>query len=278
MSIFGWGKKVFLTEEKYNENLEKQLILTPSTLHVLEKHGVAFESYLKLEFFFITNKKAKARHLATALRDKDYSIEQIQKNDKGDWFVSGWSTRVNMSKYSMLVWTQEMCEIGFKFDCSFDGWGTLSENNEGIDVDEKLTGDQCYNRALDLYKNGQYLEALSYFSVATKQNPKDFEAFYSRAVTKSALNNKEGAIADYSKAIDLKPDYESALVNRAAERDDLGDHQGAIEDYDAVLKIKPESALAYLNRGNSFYYMEEMEHACQSWKAASLLGDETATE
>ena len=278
MGIFSWGDEPFLDEPSRIDGLKRQLALTPHTLKELSKHGVTIDSYLKLELFFYTNKKAKANGLAKALKAKGYSIDQIKKGEDGAWLVSGWSNRMNMSNYSVMAWVQEMCEVGFNHDCEFDGWGTSPKEMNRIEVDEKLSGDNCYNQALDLYREGKHLSALAYFSRAIELNDQDFEAYYSRAVTKGELNNKEGAIADYTSAIKIKPDYESALGNRGADIHDLGDYEGAIADYNALLKINPKSTLAFRNRGNTYYCQEQLTKACEDWKTAASYGDESAKE
>ncbi|MFC3562039.1 ribonuclease E inhibitor RraB [Pedobacter jamesrossensis] len=34
------------------------------------------------------------------------------------------ATKMKMTDEVVKQWTKQMCELGYKFDCEFDGWGT----------------------------------------------------------------------------------------------------------------------------------------------------------
>ncbi|HBE16890.1 MAG TPA: hypothetical protein DDW51_04565, partial [Cyanobacteria bacterium UBA11367] len=55
--------------------------------------------------------------------------------------------------------------------------------------------------------------------------------YYNRGVARSALGDKEGAIADYNQAIDINPNDAEAYNNRGVARSALGDKEGEIADY-----------------------------------------------
>jgi tetratricopeptide (TPR) repeat protein len=59
----------------------------------------------------------------------------------------------------------------------------------------------------------------------------------------------KGAIADYTKAIELKPDYAEAYFSRGYARKSQGDLGGAMGDYTKAIELKPDFAWAYNNRG-----------------------------
>ena len=58
----------------------------------------------------------------------------------------------------------------------------------------------------------------------------------------------DGAIADYTKAIELKPDDAGAYNNRGNAKQTKGDLDGAIADYTKAIELKPDDAGAYCNR------------------------------
>ena len=94
----------------------------------------------------------------------------------------------------------------------------------------------------------KYLEAIAIYNdlIRTKS---DAYAYYNRGVAKSALGNKQGAIADYDRAIAINPQYANAYLNRGNAKSALGNKQGAIGDFDQVIAINPQDAEAYINRG-----------------------------
>ena len=64
-------------------------------------------------------------------------------------------------------------------------------------------------------------------------------------------NDLEGAISDYTKAIEVQPnDYEN-YYNRGVARLTKGDNDGAIEDFSRAIEMSPQFPLAYNNRGNA---------------------------
>ena len=77
----------------------------------------------------------------------------------------------------------------------------------------------------------------------------DAEAYYNRGIAKRAKGDLDGAIADYTKAIELKPDYAVAYSNRGAAKQAKGDLDGAIADFTKAIELKPDYPHAYVNRG-----------------------------
>ncbi len=84
----------------------------------------------------------------------------------------------------------------------------------------------------------------------------------------------KGAIADYTKAIEINPQYADAYNNRGAAKYSLKDTQGAIADYNKAIEINPQLALAYYNRGNAKHGLRDQPGACADYKKAVSLGDQ----
>lgn len=77
-----------------------------------------------------------------------------------------------------------------------------------------------------------------------------------RGLTRFGKGDLAGALADYSRAIELDPQMAEAFINRGKARKIRGDLDGAIEDYERALAIDPHLAFnnrdipqAYTNRG-----------------------------
>jgi tetratricopeptide (TPR) repeat protein len=76
-------------------------------------------------------------------------------------------------------------------------------------------------KALDYYSKGNckkllndYQGAISDFTKAIKYNPNFAEAYYRRGSTKILLNDNEGALSDYDKAVELNPELAKALNHK----------------------------------------------------------------
>ena len=116
---------VFVSEPEFNANRTKQITMAPQTTEQLHGYGVTDESRLKLEYFFYTNTKEKAEELARDLASRGYnSNHDVAAGDPSLFVITGWTTPLQMSNEVVTAWTGEMCDLGYKFDCEFDGWGT----------------------------------------------------------------------------------------------------------------------------------------------------------
>ena len=65
------------------------------------------------------------------------------------------------------------------------------------------------------------------------------EAINHRGLQKRAKGDLDGALADYSRAIELKPDLAAAWTYRAAIRRENGDLPGALADRNTSLELNP---------------------------------------
>ena len=103
------------------------------------------------------------------------------------------------------------------------------------------------------YKTGDYVGAIADYTKAIQLKPNDAVIYYNRGLAKDKLNQHFAAITDYDSAIHLKPDYVDAYNNRGLMKSKLGQHFAAIADFDMALRLKPDYALAYYNRGLEKY-------------------------
>ena len=79
-------------------------------------------------------------------------------------------------------------------------------------------------------------------------HPQNAIAYVMRGTAKAQLHDNQGAIEDYTTAIELNPRLVLAYNNRGNLRQHFGDVDGAISDFTNVLTINPQSPIAYNNR------------------------------
>ena len=119
------GSGQFVSEQQFKNNTTKQMQMTPQTMEQLRKINVTADMELKLEYFFYTNTADKAELFATELEKLQYTVQHgPSAGDKKLFIVTGWTTKMKMADSIVADWTKQMCELGYKFDCDFDGWGT----------------------------------------------------------------------------------------------------------------------------------------------------------
>jgi Tfp pilus assembly protein PilF len=86
------------------------------------------------------------------------------------------------------------------------------------------------------------------FNRAIQLDPNSARAYNNRGATKSELGDKRGAIDDYNRAIALAPKFAEAFYNRGAAKYQLGDKRGALTDFNLAIALDPKSAMAYYSR------------------------------
>lgn len=127
----------FVSETAFNSNSDKQMQMTPQTLDQLRKFNVTADKELKLEYFFYTNTPDKAEKLASEIGKLNYTVQHgVSAGDKKLFIVTGWTTKMKMADEVVKQWTKQMCELGYKFDCEFDGWGTDPSQNDKTETTE----------------------------------------------------------------------------------------------------------------------------------------------
>lgn len=120
----------FVRRRQFIENQKMQIHLAPVVLDHLRDHGFSDERELKVEFFFYSKTQANADALAHELRELNYEVE-IGKSagNKKLFLINGWTVKMKMDDKTVQHWAEEMCELGFKFDSNFDGWGTTPDQD-----------------------------------------------------------------------------------------------------------------------------------------------------
>lgn len=127
-NIFRGKPMKFISDRQYKDNLSTQLSMSPQTVEQLRSYGVTENEFLKLEYFFYTNTLEKAETLSRELSSMGYSTEFSDfADDDNIKIITGWTSPTLMTNEKILEWTESMCDIGYKHDCEFDGWGTTPE-------------------------------------------------------------------------------------------------------------------------------------------------------
>ena len=87
-----------------------------------------------------------------------------------------------------------------------------------------------------------------------------------------------GAIADYTKAIEIDPNYDLAYAFRGVSKYYLEDYYGAIADYTKAIEIDPDFDYAYGSRANAKRALGDSNGYCADMKEAARLGNDDAVK
>lgn len=118
-----------------------------------------------------------------------------------------------------------------------------------------------YNRAVGRTETGDFNGALADYTRAIELDPELAEAYLNRGYAHDLLGNIPEAMDDYSQAIALAPDLGMAYFNRSSARLAIGDFRGAIADSTRAIELDANAALAYVNRGAAELRLGEYDEA-----------------
>jgi tetratricopeptide (TPR) repeat protein len=124
------------------------------------------------------------------------------------------------------------------------------------------------------YKQGDYQGAIAEYTLAIQFAPNIALAFSCRGDAYHKLGQEEKAMADYNQAIAINPTIAIAYYRRgnlyySAKKYDL-----AVAEYNLAIDRKPEFALAYVNRGCANRELYGDREGVKDWQLAAKMFQE----
>ena len=135
-----------------------------------------------------------------------------------------------------------------------------------------------YNRQGNrYYQQGEFEKALAAYDSSVRLAPDGGLTYLLRANVLSAAERHEEAIADYDKAIShvavgRRRILDSAHFNRGNSKAAVGDLDGAVEDYTQAIEQNPERPGYYYNRGNAYFDLYRFSEAVGDYDQAIRSG------
>jgi tetratricopeptide (TPR) repeat protein len=93
--------------------------------------------------------------------------------------------------------------------------------------------------------------ALADFTKALEIHSGCHEAWNHRGAVRHLLGDRAGALTDFNRALQIRPDYAEAYNNRGIVRHALGDPSGALANFDRALELLPSYAQALSSRATT---------------------------
>jgi tetratricopeptide (TPR) repeat protein len=111
-----------------------------------------------------------------------------------------------------------------------------------------------------------------YFAKTMDRDPDLAFAYIFQGVVRSELmDDRQGAIDSYDRAIQLQPDRADTYYLRGKTRYKLNNTQGAIDDFDRVIKFQPDYINAYISRGVIRATLDDKKAAIDDFRKAAEL-------
>jgi Tfp pilus assembly protein PilF len=100
--------------------------------------------------------------------------------------------------------------------------------------------------------------------------------YFAEGLTKFDANDLKGALAAFTKAIELDPTYAKAYANRANTYDSLRQPERGLPDANEAIRLSPQLSMAYLIRGNCYEDMHQHKRAIEDYDEAIRLDPKNA--
>jgi tetratricopeptide (TPR) repeat protein len=110
-------------------------------------------------------------------------------------------------------------------------------------------------------------------------NDQDAILAFNEGNQKYSSGDIDGAMASYTKAIELNPSYYKAYNNLGIlKASALKNFPEAIADFTKAIEIDPNLPDAWLSRGTCWLGLKQLDKACPDWRKAQSLGNTQATQ
>jgi lipoprotein NlpI len=151
---------------------------------------------------------------------------------------------------------------------------TFDDKNKARVLKTECTVGHYLTSAANKEADGDHDGAIADYSHAIELDNKSADTYVSRGEAKESKGDLEGAIADYDQAIKLDPKNSAAYSGRASVKTTRNDLDGAIADYSRIIDFDSKSSDAYINRGAVFYAKTSWKEALDDFRHAMELGDD----
>jgi tetratricopeptide (TPR) repeat protein len=149
--------------------------------------------------------------------------------------------------------------------------GAMSDFNLAIE-NQPENASYYYNRGNLYLKTNQKDLALADFEKTIQLNPEHKPAFHKIVAMKRDAGKNDSLEMDYyNKSIEAGKNTTSSYLSRAVVRFNKSDLTGALEDYNAAIKIDDTNSEAFINRGIVKEKLKDFEGAIKDYNQALTL-------
>ena len=121
--------------------------------------------------------------------------------------------------------------------------------------------DEFHRRGVEKVNKGDLDGALAEFTRAIEMSPKNPSGYCNRGSVRLLKGDLEAAMTDYNRAIEVDPKYSTAFCGRGNARHLKGDVEGALADFTRAIEVDPDDASGYGGRGGVKYQSGDLDGA-----------------
>ena len=164
-----------------------------------------FEGFLEQFFLAIHSRYDIEKPVIKRFIRKKLEIINRQKKENQRLREQLYVQRKNLEKYA-----REYYFMGNEcITQAHDSRAAIANYDKASELNPSYT-DAWVRKGITLYNNKEYYEAEVCLNEAVRLSPMLFKAIYNRGKNRMALNNIEGALADFDRAVSIKPEHAKA--------------------------------------------------------------------
>lgn len=134
-------------------------------------------------------------------------------------------------------------------------------------IEKEAENQAAYNmRGIIKLELGEAADAIQDFDISVSLDSMDYRAFYNRGNALYQMEKYNEAILDYDKALRLAPKSSDIYINRGNALVGLEKYDQAIHDFGFAVKIDNENYLSHFNLARTYYLMDNLQLAENSFK------------
>jgi tetratricopeptide (TPR) repeat protein len=111
------------------------------------------------------------------------------------------------------------------------------------------SSDDAFARGNNAYDRHDYRGAINAYTVALEEAPAKGRIFNNRGLSRAAIGDLSGALADFDSCLSLPAPLAEGYYNRGVTRLKAGDRGGAVIDLTEAIRLIPVYPRAYAARG-----------------------------
>jgi serine/threonine-protein kinase len=150
-------------------------------------------------------------------------------------------------------------------------WATRGNTTASSAIVTTTAAADYYKQGIELYKEGNYEEAIEQFTSAITLDPNSPQAYSGRGLVYYRLAKYDKAIQDYDQAIALDETNATWYNDRGLAYNKQGNNDQAIENYDQAIALNKTFTDAYINRGSAYKTMGKHDQAINDYNTAIAL-------
>lgn len=149
-----------------------------------------------------------------------------------------------------------------------EGYQKLKAGVSSISAKETEPPQDQIKKLIKQYNQRQYKNVLFKVQALINFFPNSTLLYNIEGSANDALQNYQGAVESYKKAIKIKPNYAETYFNLGNTLKNMNNLGEAIDSYKKAIKNQPDDAEVYNNMGNTFHLKGDLDSAIESYEKA----------